>query len=238
MTAQSQKRPPEKTLPQKTLHGRRRGKTLRAHHQRLVDELLPRLKVDVSKPIEPATLFPFTPEALWLEIGFGGGEHLAFRAEENPKTGFVGCEPFVNGVAKLLAEVDARGLENVRLHDDDARDVLDALPEASVERIYLLYPDPWPKKKHKKRRFVSDDNLARFARVLKDGGLFHFASDIPDYVRWTLAHTVRHAEFDWLAERPADWRQPFEGWPGTRYEEKALKAGRVPSYLTYRRRPR
>jgi len=224
--------------PHKTLHGRRRGKALRAYHQRLVDELLPRLRLNVDAPLDPAALFPVKPDELWLEIGFGGGEHLAFRAEENPKTGFIGCEPFVNGVAKCLAEIEARGLENLRLYDDDARDVLDLLPDESVSRIYLLYPDPWPKKKHKKRRFVSAENLTRFARVLKEDGRFYFASDIPDYVRWTLERTLRHSDFEWLAEGPEDWRQPYEGWPGTRYEEKALKAGRTPAYLTFRRRKR
>ena len=171
-----------------------------------------------------------------LEIGFGGGEHLAHRAVENPETGFIGVEPFVNSMAKLLATVRERELMNIRLYDDDATQLLDWLPEGSIDHIDLLYPDPWPKKKHWKRRFVSDVNLARFHRVLKPGGKFCFASDIDTYVNWTLQHCARHGGFDWTATSADDWRTPYANWPGTRYENKAKREGRSSAYLTFIRR--
>jgi tRNA (guanine-N7-)-methyltransferase len=170
-----------------------------------------------------------------LEIGFGGGEHLIHRAAEDPSTGFIGVEPFVNSMAKLLGQIEAREIDNVRLYDDDATQVLDWLPLASVDQIDLLYPDPWPKRKHWKRRFVSKVNLDRFARVLKPGGRFCFASDIDSYVNWTLFHCRDHAAFEWTAETSADWLTPFAGWPSTRYEAKARREGRSSAYLTFRR---
>jgi tRNA (guanine-N7-)-methyltransferase len=170
-----------------------------------------------------------------LEIGFGGGEHLIHRAAEQPATGFIGVEPFVNSMAKLLAKVQEIGLQNIRVHDDDATEVLDWLPSGSIDQIDLLYPDPWPKRKHWKRRFVSDVNLARFHRVLKPGGLFCFASDIDTYVNWTLQHVERHGGFEWLARNASDWLTPYDGWPSTRYEAKARREGRSSAYLTFRK---
>ncbi len=217
--------------------GRRKGKRLRSAQAGLVEDLLPRLRLDPKAlPPDLGTLFPRAVDEVWLEIGFGGGEHLVARARENPRVGIVGCEPFVNGMAKLLAAIEAGGLDNVRLHDGDAGEVIDALPQAGVSRVYLLYPDPWPKRRHNKRRFVSDAMLVRLARIMKPGATFHFASDIDHYVGWTLRRLARSPDFAWTAERPDDWREPFPGWPGTRYEAKALREGRVPSYLTAVRR--
>lgn len=217
--------------------GRRKGKPLREQQVERMDHVLPALRLDLSAPApaDLATLFPVPVDRLRLEIGFGGGEHLVHRAVESPSTGFIGVEPFVNSMAKLLAQVEARELSNIRVYDDDATELLDWLPEASLDQIDLLYPDPWPKKKHWKRRFVSQVNLARFHRVLKPGGLFCFASDIDTYVNWTLLHCRDHGGFEWTARNAADWKTPYTGWPGTRYEAKAKREGRTSAYLTFRR---
>lgn len=216
--------------------GRRKGKALRDEQAHRIEKLLPPLRVDVSAPIDACALFGAGTNTLRLEIGFGGGEHLADMAEKNPDVGFVGCEPFVNGVAKLLHEIEARGLTNIRIHDGNASDVLAQLPAASVERVYLLYPDPWPKRRQRKRRFVSDKSLKALAKILKPGGMFRFASDIDDYCGWVLQRIARSPDFVWTAERSEDWSTPFPGWPGTRYEAKAIREGRTPSYLTFVRR--
>ena len=218
--------------------GRRKGKPLRNQQVDTIENLLPLLKIDLESvpPQNLAALFPADVRLIRLEIGFGGGEHLAHRAVENPVTGFIGVEPFVNSMAKLLAAVRERELMNIRLYDDDATQLLDWLPEGSIDHIDLLYPDPWPKKKHWKRRFVSDVNLARFHRVLKPGGKFCFASDIDTYVNWTLQHCARHGGFDWTAASADDWRTPYANWPGTRYENKAKREGRSSAYLTFIRR--
>ncbi len=215
--------------------GRRKGKPLREQQLERMSSLLPALQVDLSVPSPERleSLFPVPVDKLRLEIGFGGGEHLVHRAAETPSTGFIGVEPFVNSMAKLLAEVETRGLRNIRLYDDDATALLDWLPDACLDQIDLLYPDPWPKKKHWKRRFVSQANLARFHRVLKPGGLFCFASDIDTYVNWTLVHCRDHGGFEWTARNAADWKTPFAGWPGTRYEAKARREGRGSAYLTF-----
>jgi tRNA (guanine-N7-)-methyltransferase len=217
--------------------GRRKGKPLRERQVQHLETLLPELKVDLSTPApaDITALYDAKPVRLRLEIGFGGGEHLIHRAVEQPETGFIGVEPFVNSMAKLIGRVEETGAKNIRLYDDDATELLDWLPAASLDQIDLLYPDPWPKKKHWKRRFVSRVNLDRFARVLKPGGLFCFASDIDTYVNWTLMHCGTHPAFVWTAENAADWLTPFAGWPGTRYEAKAKREGRSSAYLTFRR---
>jgi tRNA (guanine-N7-)-methyltransferase len=219
------------------LFGRRKGKPLRAGQAARFETLLPRLKVDLSKPAPAglAGLFPVKPDGFRLEIGFGGGEHLLGEAEKNPNIGFFGVEPFLNGMAKALAGIEERGLANIRLFDGDAAFLLDWLPAGSIRRVDLLYPDPWPKKRQWKRRFVSDENLKRIVRVLEPGGEFRFASDIDTYVAWTLIHARRRPELAWTAQRADDWRQPWEGWPGTRYEAKAVREGRPPAYLVFRR---
>lgn len=217
--------------------GRRKGKPLRERQVDLMTTLLPTLKVDLAQaaPDDLKSLFPVAVERVRLEVGFGGGEHLVHRAVENPSTGFIGVEPFVNSMAKLLGRADELALNNIRVYDDDATQLLDWMPAASFDHIDLLYPDPWPKKKHWKRRFVSNVNLDRFHRVLKPGGLFCFASDIDTYVDWTLQHCRDHGGFQWTAEEPSDWLTPFVNWPGTRYEAKARREGRSSAYLTFRR---
>ena len=215
--------------------GRRRGKTLRPAQAETAGLLLPGLKLDLARPApaDLATLFAVPVEGVRLEIGFGGGEHLHHEAGRFPATGFIGVEPFVNGMAKFLSRLHDEPRGNIRLYDDDATRLLDWLPQASLDGIDLFYPDPWPKKRHWKRRFVSPVNLARFARVLKSGGKFRFASDIDTYVDWTLAACRAHGGFEWRASSADDWRIPYEGWPGTRYEAKALREGRTPAYLTF-----
>ncbi|MEO5335709.1 MAG: tRNA (guanosine(46)-N7)-methyltransferase TrmB [Magnetospirillum sp. WYHS-4] len=221
-------------------YGRRQGHKLKPGRARLVDTLLPRLRVPVPAGggvLDPAGLFSRPLADLWFEVGFGGGEHLAEQAKAHPDIGFIGCEPFVNGVASLLHLIDEGDLDNVRLLDDDARPLLTALPEASIGRLFVLFPDPWPKRRHHRRRFVSPPNLDLMARVLKDGAELRFASDHMDYVRWTLFHAGRHPAFEWTAERPDDWRRrPADGFP-TRYEAKAL-TGSACLYLSFRRKTR
>lgn len=221
-------------------YGRRHGHKLKAGQRRRMESLLPALRVSAPAAggsLDPPGLFPRPVSDVWLEVGFGGGEHLAAQAAAHPEIGFIGCEPFVNGVASLLAHVEAARLDNVRILDDDARPLLAGMAEASLGRLFILFPDPWPKKRHHRRRFVGPDSLDLLARVLKDGGELRFASDHMDYIRWTLFHVGRHPAFEWTAEGPADWkRRPADGFP-TRYEAKAL-TGSPCLYLSFRRRPR
>ncbi|CDX22918.1 tRNA (guanine-N(7)-)-methyltransferase [Mesorhizobium sp. ORS 3324] len=218
--------------------GRRHGKTIRPQQAAALERGLRAYRLDLTAeaPADLGTLFKAPVSAFQLEIGFGGGEHLLHRATEAPATGFIGVEPFVNGMAKMMTALDKRPLANLRVYDDDATRLLDWLPPASLDGVDLLYPDPWPKKKHWKRRFVSQVNLDRFARVLKAGGRFRFASDIESYVNWTLLACRAHGAFAWQASEAADWHQPYEGWPGTRYEAKAVREGRRPAYLTFIRK--
>lgn len=218
--------------------GRRKGHPLRAGQAALFESLLPRLAVDLAAPA-PAdlrTLFAIPIETTRLEIGFGGAEHLLFEAERCPDAGLIGAEPFLNGVAKALAGIDAAGLENIRLHHGDAIPLLDWLPPASLARVDLLYPDPWPKTRHWKRRFVNPENLDRLARVIVPGGEFRFATDWAGYAAWTLALMRGRPDLCWTAERADDWREPWADWQGTRYEAKALREGRVPAYFRFVRR--
>ncbi len=209
--------------PQHQFYGRRKGKPLRRLHSELMQTLLPKIAVDLAQP-----LFA-TPAPRMLEIGFGGGEHLAHQANLNPTINYIGAEPFLNGVAKILSEIAARKLSNVRVHYGDARPLLEALPAESFDRIYLLYPDPWPKLKQQKRRFINAANLSHFARVLKSGGELWFASDIDDYVQWTRHHVAASKLFE---EQP-DAQTPFENWVQTRYEAKARREGRGSAYLRF-----
>lgn len=219
------------------LYGRRKGKKLRAQQSALMETLLPALTLDVSRPIgDCAALFAGPKDEIWLEIGFGGGEHLIAEAEAHPNHGFIGCEPFENGVAKALTLAKAKGLENLRLHRGDAGEVIEALPEAALSGCYLLYPDPWPKRRHRKRRFLSDDMFAALARVMKRGAEIRFATDIDDNAGWTLQRALRAPDFTWKASCADDWHLPWAGWSSTRYETKALAAGRMPAYLTFVRR--
>lgn len=226
--------------PWRNFYGRFKGKTLKPSQQRYLDEDLAKLSpgaVDwetnpTRRALDLRTLFGDCP--VWLEIGFGGGEHLVHQAVENPNVGIIGAEPYINGVAMLLGKIRQAGVSNLAIHAGDARDLMDVLPAKSVSRAFLLYPDPWPKKRHHRRRFVTAEHLQPLARVMRPGAILRIATDIPDYVRQTLEE-VPKAGFDWLAERPSDWREPWDDWISTRYEQKALREGRRPHYLTFRR---
>jgi tRNA (guanine-N7-)-methyltransferase len=219
------------------LFGRRKGRPLRVRKTRLMEELLPRLLITLeeSTPVPPQAFFPADPQpSAWLEIGFGGGEHLAAQAKLNPDVCFIGCEPFVNGVASLLDHLDRDGIQNVRVFNDDARVMCDALTEASLDKCFVLFADPWPKKRHAERRFIGPENLARLSRVLKSGAILRVASDDAQLVEWMRECLEAHADFTCAyasIEPPADWVQ-------TRYQEKAIKAGRQPFFMDYRRNDR
>ncbi|MBU2089286.1 MAG: tRNA (guanine(46)-N(7))-methyltransferase TrmB [Alphaproteobacteria bacterium] len=228
--------------PPRKFYGRRRGRRLRPWREELYDHALPRhrltLPEDPRQPLDPAALFDRPSSRLWIEVGFGGGEHLAAQAKARPDVDFIGFEPFVNGVASLLRYLEEEKIGNVRIHPDDARPVLERLPEASVDRFFLLFADPWPKKRHHFRRFIQPESLAVLSRLLGDGAELRIASDDMGLVRWMLAHLTDHPDFDWQARRPADWRIRPADAIETRYEAKALAEGRKPAYLTFRRRPR
>jgi tRNA (guanine-N7-)-methyltransferase len=191
-----------------------------------------------GETIDPFDLFPQRPRAVWVEIGFGNGEHLVDQALGHPDVGFIGCEMFVNGVASLLRHIDRLALANVRVFDDDARLLLEVLPSASLERIFLLFPDPWPKARHAKRRFIGPTNLAVLGRLLANGADLWIATDDPGYARWTLLHAIGRSEFSWRAKGPRDWRDPPAGWVETRYQRKAMAAGRATIFLGFERRSR
>ena len=217
--------------------GRRKGHKLRAHQADLIENLLPHLSLDITTaaPANAGEIFDPAADDMRLEIGFGGGEHLAAEAQNFPATGFIGCEPYVNGMAKILAQIETHNIGNIRLFAGDAAELLAWLPQHSLSRIDLIHPDPWPKRRHWKRRFVHDANVRAMARVLTPLGEFRFVSDIDDYCAWTLAQLMRSSDFLWTAERAADWRQPWDGYTMTRYGRKAEREGRVAAYLRFRR---
>jgi tRNA (guanine-N7-)-methyltransferase len=217
--------------------GRRHGHKLGPRQAEFFKSLLPRLALDLTAPAprDLASLFSPGVDSVRLEIGFGGGEYLIAEAERHPLTGFIGIEPFVNVMAKALSAIDARKLANIRLHHGEASAVMDWLPGASLANIDLVYPDPWPKRRHWKRRFVQDESLAVIARVLREGGELRFATDVPDYAAWTLARGLRARNLVWTAERLDDWRKPWPGFTSTRYEGKAKSAGRIPCYLIFQK---
>ncbi|MBM9593068.1 tRNA (guanine(46)-N(7))-methyltransferase TrmB [Roseitranquillus sediminis] len=230
----------ESGAPWRNFYGRRRGKTLRDSQRRYLREDLAALSpgpVDREdnpdrKPLDLGRRFGDRP--LWLEIGFGGGEHMVHQAARNPEVAILGAEPFINGVAMLLARIREARVDNVAIHPGDARDLFDVLPEASIARALLLYPDPWPKARHHRRRFVTAEHLEPLARVMAPGAELRIATDIPDYVRQTLEEVPRHG-FRWTARAARDWRTPWPDWTRTRYEAKALREGRKPHYLTFLR---
>lgn len=218
--------------------GRRKGHKLRNHQADLIDNLLPRLALDIGSGAAPADLtelFKGEITGVRIEIGFGGGEHLIAEAQAFPHIGFIGCEPYVNGMAKILTQIEALNIRNIRLHAGDAAELLAWAPPQSMARIDLIHPDPWPKRRHWKRRFVQDATIAAMARIIKPGCEFRFVSDIDDYCAWTLAHLLRSPDFLWTAERAIDWRQPWDGYTMTRYGRKAEREGRVATYLRFRR---
>ncbi|MGH1368368.1 MAG: tRNA (guanosine(46)-N7)-methyltransferase TrmB [Maritimibacter sp.] len=226
--------------PWRNFYGRFRGKTMRSSQFVYLEEDLPGLVVPGVEwdenpertKINPADLFGDRP--LWVEIGFGGGEHLVHQAETHPEVGIIGCEPFVNGVAMMLGTLRKSEANNVRVHPGDARNLFDVLPDGSVEKAFLLYPDPWPKARHHRRRFVTQDHLEPLFRVLAPGAEFRVATDIQDYVRQTMEEVPR-AGFEWTATSAQDWRTPWADWISTRYEQKAYREGRRPHYMTFRK---
>jgi tRNA (guanine-N7-)-methyltransferase len=226
--------------PWRNFYGRLQGHHLRDSQQAYLAQDLAALSPGAvgweenpaRDPLDIAALFAGRP--LWLEVGFGGGEHLVHQAALHPEVGIIGCEPYINGVAMLLGKIRQAEVDNLAVHPGDVRDLFDVLPDASVEKVFLNYPDPWPKKRHHRRRFVTPDYLAPLARVMKPGAELRVATDIPDYVRQTLEQVPR-AGFEWLAQGPGDWRMPWSDWISTRYEQKALREGRTPHYLTFRR---
>jgi tRNA (guanine-N7-)-methyltransferase len=224
-------------VSERAFFGRRKGHKLRQHQADLVAHLLPHLALDIAgeAPANAREIFDPAAEELRLEIGFGGGEHLAAEAVDYPRSGFIGCEPYVNGMAKILAQIEAHNIGNIRLFAGDAAELLAWLPENSLTRIDLIHPDPWPKRRHWKRRFVQDKSIAAMARVLKRGGEFRFVCDIDDYCAWTLSHLSRAPDFVWLAERADDFRLPWAGYTMTRYGRKAEREGRKAAYLRFRR---
>lgn len=226
--------------PWRNFYGRLRGKTIRAsQHDYLENDLAPLSPGAISWEENPDRLAldltkVFGAKAIWLEIGFGGGEHLVHMAQLNPEIGLVGCEPFINGVAMLLGKIRKADVDNLRVYPGDVRNLFDVLPDETLSKVFLNYPDPWPKKRHHRRRFVTPEHLAPLHRVMKLGAELRVATDIPDYVRQTLEQVPKQG-FEWLADRPSDWRDPWSDWTSTRYEQKALREGRTPHYLTFRR---
>ncbi|PIE07746.1 MAG: tRNA (guanosine(46)-N7)-methyltransferase TrmB [Rhodobacterales bacterium] len=225
----------------RNFYGRLKGKHLRASQQAYLDEDLAGLSpgpVDWQanpdrNPLDLEALFGARP--VWLEVGFGGGEHMVHQAGLHPEVGIIGCEPYINGVAMLLGKLRAAEVTNLRIHPGDVRDLFDVLPAGSLDKVFVLYPDPWPKKRHHRRRFVTPEYLAPLHRAMRPGAELRIASDIPDYIRQALEEVPR-AGFDWCAESAADWRAPWDDWMSTRYEQKAIREHRRPYYLTFRRR--
>jgi tRNA (guanine-N7-)-methyltransferase len=227
----------DETIPQRAFFGRRKGHALKPRQAELFDSLLPKIGLDLAKPA-PAdlrALFPRAVDEVRLEIGFGGAEHLIAQAQANPNVGYIGTDAFLNGVAKALVAIDAHKLDNVLLYFGDASALLDWLPAGALSRLDLLYPDPWPKRRHWKRRFVQDESLKRIARILQNGGEFRFATDIPSYADHVLMRTLRSSDFTWTATTADDWRKPWAGFVRTRYEAKAIREGRTPAYFIFRK---
>lgn len=220
-------------------YGRRKGKPLRRARQELVEKHLPGLRITIpsSGQLNVKSLFCWEPEAVWLEIGFGAGEHLIAQAEANPRIAFIAAEIFLNGIASLVKNISDKKLSNIRIFDNDVRSLLPLLPNASINKIFLLFPDPWPKSRHAKRRFINPTNLSELARIMSNGSELRFATDDPVNLRWCLRHIPNHPAFSWLVNSAQDWRlRPPDSFP-TRYERKAIESGHTPAYLTFQRRP-
>lgn len=218
--------------PRRRLYGRSRGKALRPGQERLLAAVLPKVELAPGALGRPG-LFPFEPREIWLEIGFGSGEHMIDRAVANPDVGLVGCEPFLNGVAAALARMAHQRLVNLRLRRGDAQSLVESAPDGFFSRVFILYPDPWPKRRHRKRRVISEAAVETLARVMTPGAELRFATDIDDYAGWTLRRFLASPHFRWAASRAADWRVPWSDWRPTRYETKAHDAGRGSVYLTF-----
>jgi tRNA (guanine-N7-)-methyltransferase len=222
-------------------HGRRRGRKLRPGRERLLETALPARSItlpDGDDPVDPRIWFPDTPKSVWLEIGFGAGEHLAWQAAANPGTGFIGAEPYLNGVARLLSELTERELPNIRLLPDDVRPLMERLEEACLARVFILFPDPWPKQRHHQRRIINSAMLDDLARVMEDDAELRLATDDQSYLVWMLRHLEADERFEWMADRMADWSVRPDDWPDTRYEGKNRSGGPGSTFLRYRRVPR
>lgn len=237
LSVEPQGEPPQASSELRSF-GRRRGRVLSPRQQGLMQEKLPRLALDLTAP-PPAPLTKLfagaPPSDVWLEIGFGGAEHLLWQAREHPQIGLIGCEPFEDGVAKALIGIEEQGLDNIRLHPEDARDVLRWLPAQSLGRAFILFPDPWPKKRHNKRRLINPALIGELARVLRPGAELRIGTDIADYLRTILMALLPNPRFRWRCTRADDWRRRPADWPPTRYEAKALREGRVCTYLRFER---
>jgi tRNA (guanine-N7-)-methyltransferase len=218
--------------------GRRRGKSLRVTGRTLVETLLPKLAIDEPKAgerLDPRTLFGLPPKAIWLEVGFGGGEHLAWQADAHPDVGVIGGEVFLNGIASLLGHIERLGIGNVRIFAEDVRRLFPALPDACLQRVFVLFPDPWPKKRHIERRFIGSDNLDQLSRLMEDGAELRIATDDAVYKAWALSQMALREDFENVTGDPL---VKAEDWPATRYETKARAQGRQPIFLRYLRKPR
>lgn len=225
--------------------GRRRTKRLQGKRRDSLESLLPEYAItlppeaggDNAGILDLSAFFSFSPREIWLEIGFGGGEHLAAQAGAHADIGFIGCEPFMDGVAKLLIRAQEEGLSNLRVFPEDVRLLLERLPDASLARVFILFPDPWPKQRHHKRRLVNEALLNQLARALKPGGVLLLATDHAGYAQWMLEHLLADERFEWTARGPEDFNDPPEGWVVTRYQEKAALEGRKPCFLLFERKP-
>lgn len=226
--------PHQHGVRQRRHFGRRKGPALSAHQSGLLETLLPRLLIEPAPGRDPRAYFSASVSEVWFEIGFGGGEHLLWQAQAKPDIGLIGAEPYVSGVAKLLSKLDAApATGNIRLYMEDATDIIEALPDASLARVFVLFPDPWPKTRHHKRRFIQTAMLDRLARVMKQGAELRFATDDNGYLVWTLERLSAHSSFVWLAKTAKDWRARPADWPETRYEAKAIRAGSTCTYLRF-----
>ena len=224
--------------PRRILYGRRKGRRLRAAQRGVLEDIVPRLRIDLppdGAPLDPSTLFDRKVARVWLEIGFGAGEHLLAQAAANPDIGFIGCEPYLDGVVRLAGGLDAARAGRVRVWQDDARLLLERLSDRSLSRVFVLFPDPWPKTRHHKRRIVCPSVLDHLARTMRADAELRIATDDPGYLVWILEHIQRRGGFAWTARQPGDWRGRPDDWPATRYERKAVAAGRRCAFLRYRR---
>ena len=218
-------------------YGRRQGRKLTPARARLIDDSLPKIMPtlpEAQKKLDPRSLFPSSIKEIWLEIGFGNGEHLIAQAKANPDIGIIGCEPFMNGVSTCLAEIETHKIENIRIWPDDARLLLDALHPNGLNRVFILHPDPWPKKRHKKRRLVQTELLNTLSSLMKPNAELRMASDAPNLVEWMLEKAFHHPNLEWMAKSADDWRKRPSDWPQTKYERKGLKSGRPPVYMIYK----
>lgn len=222
------------------VYGRRLAKPLKKNSAARLEKYFPLCSITLEKNeiLDVSQLFDHEPKEYWLEIGFGKGEHLIEQAKANPDIGFIGCEPFVNGVSGMVDQMDKEGLTNIRFFMNDARLLMDALPDRVISRAFILFPDPWPKKRHHKRRIVSRGNLIVLSRLLKDNAELRIGTDHHDYCRWILARLMENSDFSWISDHPDDWHKRPDDWPATRYEQKAMEAGRKSAYLTFNRKNR